>query len=146
MEKAAKLKKKVIGAMIYPAVVITIAVGIVSMIMIFVIPKFRENDSSRTSKPISRPSPSPAASQLVRQATAGRTSVRPIVSAMSVSRSAKGSTRRPDKLRSRSGHPGTDRSPASRVRWARLTAPACDLDANQQQLGNLGQRRSTAAP
>jgi type IV pilus assembly protein PilC len=42
MEKAAKLKKKVIGAMIYPAVVITIAVGIVSMIMIFVIPKFKQ--------------------------------------------------------------------------------------------------------
>src|SRR4029077_4891367 len=41
MEKAAKLKKKVVGAMIYPAVVISIAVGIVSMIMIFVIPKFR---------------------------------------------------------------------------------------------------------
>jgi type IV pilus assembly protein PilC len=41
MEKAAKLKKKVIGAMIYPAVVIMIAVGIVSMIMIFVIPKFK---------------------------------------------------------------------------------------------------------
>ena len=40
MEKAAKLKKKVIGAMIYPTVVISIAVGIVSMIMIFVIPKF----------------------------------------------------------------------------------------------------------
>lgn len=40
MEKAAKLKKKVIGAMIYPAVVIAIAVGIVSMIMIVVIPKF----------------------------------------------------------------------------------------------------------
>src|SRR5436190_1284820 len=40
MEKAAKLKKKVIGAMIYPAVVISIAVGIVSMIMVFVIPKF----------------------------------------------------------------------------------------------------------
>jgi len=40
MEKAAKLKKKVIGAMIYPAVVISIAVGVVSMIMIFVIPKF----------------------------------------------------------------------------------------------------------
>src|SRR5687768_11272277 len=34
MEKAAKLKKKVIGAMIYPAVVISIAVGIVSMIMV----------------------------------------------------------------------------------------------------------------
>src|SRR5438105_265505 len=42
MEKAAKLKKKVIGAMIYPAVVITIAVGIVSMIMIFVIPQFEK--------------------------------------------------------------------------------------------------------
>src|SRR5205823_2354847 len=40
MEKAAKLKKKVIGAMIYPTVVILIAVAIVSMIMIFVIPKF----------------------------------------------------------------------------------------------------------
>src|SRR5438270_4501889 len=38
MEKAQKLKKKVIGAMIYPVVVISIAVGIVSMIMIFVIP------------------------------------------------------------------------------------------------------------
>ncbi len=42
MEKAQKLKKKVIGAMIYPAVVISIAVGIVSMIMIFVIPKFEQ--------------------------------------------------------------------------------------------------------
>ena len=42
MEKAAKLKKKVIGAMIYPAVVISIAVGVVSMIMIFVIPKFKQ--------------------------------------------------------------------------------------------------------
>src|SRR5580700_7452247 len=42
MEKAAKLKKKVIGAMIYPIVVITIAVGVVSMIMIFVIPKFKQ--------------------------------------------------------------------------------------------------------
>jgi type IV pilus assembly protein PilC len=42
MEKAAKLKKKVIGAMIYPCVVVSIAVGIVSMIMIFVIPKFEQ--------------------------------------------------------------------------------------------------------
>ncbi len=40
MEKAAKLKKKVIGALIYPSVVISISVAIVSMIMIFVIPKF----------------------------------------------------------------------------------------------------------
>ena len=42
MEKAAKLKKKVIGAMIYPSVVISIAVGVVSMIMVFVIPKFKD--------------------------------------------------------------------------------------------------------
>jgi len=42
MEKAAKLKKKVLGAMIYPAVVIGIAVGVVTMIMIFVIPKFEQ--------------------------------------------------------------------------------------------------------
>jgi type IV pilus assembly protein PilC len=42
MEKAAKLKKKVVGAMIYPSVVIFIAVAIVSMIMIFVIPKFEQ--------------------------------------------------------------------------------------------------------
>jgi type IV pilus assembly protein PilC len=42
MEKAAKLKKKVIGAMIYPIVVISIAIGVVSMIMIFVIPKFKQ--------------------------------------------------------------------------------------------------------
>jgi type IV pilus assembly protein PilC len=42
MEKAAKLKKKVIGAMIYPIVVISIAIGVVSMIMVFVIPKFKD--------------------------------------------------------------------------------------------------------
>jgi type IV pilus assembly protein PilC len=42
MEKAAKLKKKIIGAMIYPVVVISIAVGVVSMIMIFVIPQFKK--------------------------------------------------------------------------------------------------------
>lgn len=42
MEKAQKLKKKVVGAMIYPAVVMTIAVGIVTMIMVFVVPKFKQ--------------------------------------------------------------------------------------------------------
>src|SRR4051812_36495466 len=42
MEKSARLKKKVIGAMIYPIVVISIAVGVVTMIMIFVIPKFKD--------------------------------------------------------------------------------------------------------
>src|SRR5665213_120535 len=42
MEKAAKLKKKVIGAMIYPITVISIAVLVVTVIMIFVIPKFKD--------------------------------------------------------------------------------------------------------
>ena len=40
MEKAQRLKKKVIGAMIYPAVVISIATLIVMGIMYFVIPQF----------------------------------------------------------------------------------------------------------
>jgi type IV pilus assembly protein PilC len=42
MEKAQKLKRRVIGAMIYPSVVITFSVLIVTGIMIFVVPKFRE--------------------------------------------------------------------------------------------------------
>ena len=42
LEKAQKLKSKVIGAMIYPAVVITIASGITLMIIIFLVPKFRD--------------------------------------------------------------------------------------------------------
>lgn len=42
MEKAQRLKRKVIGAMIYPIVVITFAVLIVSGIMIAVVPKFKE--------------------------------------------------------------------------------------------------------
>jgi type IV pilus assembly protein PilC len=42
MEKAEKLKKKIIGAMIYPIVVIGFAMSIVTGIMIFVIPKFEE--------------------------------------------------------------------------------------------------------
>jgi len=42
MEKAQRLKKKVVGAMIYPAVVICIAISIVTMIMIFVVPKFEQ--------------------------------------------------------------------------------------------------------
>jgi type IV pilus assembly protein PilC len=42
MEKAQRLKRRVIGAMIYPAVVITFSVLIVTGIMIFVVPKFRD--------------------------------------------------------------------------------------------------------
>jgi len=41
-EKAQSLKRKIIGAMIYPSAVITVAVLIVSFIMIFIIPKFKE--------------------------------------------------------------------------------------------------------
>ena len=41
MEKAQRLKRRIIGAMIYPGVVITIAVAIVTGIMYFVIPKFQ---------------------------------------------------------------------------------------------------------
>ena len=40
IEKAMKLKKKVKGAMIYPAIVMFVAVMVVAMIMIFVIPVF----------------------------------------------------------------------------------------------------------
>ena len=40
-EKAAKLKGKIVGAMIYPACIIGFAVSIVSAIMIVVIPKFK---------------------------------------------------------------------------------------------------------
>jgi type IV pilus assembly protein PilC len=42
MEKAAKLKSRIKGAMIYPAVVMTAAFGIVLGLMILVIPKFTE--------------------------------------------------------------------------------------------------------
>ncbi len=41
-EKSQSLKRKIIGAMIYPAAVITVAVGIVAFIMVFIIPKFKE--------------------------------------------------------------------------------------------------------
>jgi len=42
MEKAQKLKRRIIGAMIYPIVVIMFAGGIVTGIMVKVIPKFKE--------------------------------------------------------------------------------------------------------
>ncbi|MBW3539956.1 MAG: type II secretion system F family protein [Planctomycetes bacterium] len=41
-EKAQSLKRKVIGAMIYPAAVITVAGGIVFFIMYYIIPKFKK--------------------------------------------------------------------------------------------------------
>jgi type IV pilus assembly protein PilC len=42
MEKAQRLKRKVVGAMVYPIAVLTIAFGIVMGIMIVVIPKFEK--------------------------------------------------------------------------------------------------------
>ncbi|NOZ22813.1 MAG: type II secretion system F family protein [Planctomycetes bacterium] len=40
-EKSAKLKRQIVGAMVYPAVVVTIASVILTGIMIFIIPKFK---------------------------------------------------------------------------------------------------------
>ncbi len=40
MEKIAALKRKVKGAMLYPAIVLTVAVGVVAVLLIFVIPIF----------------------------------------------------------------------------------------------------------
>jgi type IV pilus assembly protein PilC len=40
MEKASKLRKKIRGAMIYPAVVLFVTISILLLIMIFVVPKF----------------------------------------------------------------------------------------------------------
>jgi len=42
MEKAAKLRRKIKGAMMYPAIVLTVAVVVVAIILIFVIPTFQE--------------------------------------------------------------------------------------------------------
>jgi len=42
MEKSQRLRRRIIGAMIYPIVVVLIAVAIVTAIMVFVIPKFKD--------------------------------------------------------------------------------------------------------
>ncbi len=42
MEKAERLKRKIKGAMVYPVAVITIALVILTAIMVFIIPKFEE--------------------------------------------------------------------------------------------------------
>jgi type IV pilus assembly protein PilC len=41
-EKAQKIKNKVVSAMVYPSVVIIVALGIVTFLMIFIVPKFQE--------------------------------------------------------------------------------------------------------
>ena len=42
MEKAQKIKNKVVGAMMYPMVVMVMALGILTFLMIVIIPKFKE--------------------------------------------------------------------------------------------------------
>ncbi len=42
MEKADKLKNKIVSAMVYPAIVLFIAVAILVFLMIFIVPKFKE--------------------------------------------------------------------------------------------------------
>ncbi len=42
MEKAQKIKGKVVAAMFYPTAVITVAVAILAILMVFVIPKFKD--------------------------------------------------------------------------------------------------------
>ncbi len=46
MEKAAKLKRKVKGAMVYPAITIIVAIAVVAVILVFVIPVFQDMFSS----------------------------------------------------------------------------------------------------
>jgi type IV pilus assembly protein PilC len=42
MEKAQRLKRKIRGALVYPTVVVVVAVAILTFIMVFIIPKFEE--------------------------------------------------------------------------------------------------------
>lgn len=46
MEKAMKLKSKIKGAMIYPATIVTVAVGVTAILLVFVIPVFAQLFSS----------------------------------------------------------------------------------------------------
>ncbi len=46
MEKAAKLKRKVKGAMVYPAITVIVAIAVVAVILVFVIPVFQDMFSS----------------------------------------------------------------------------------------------------
>jgi len=49
-EKAQKLKNKIVSAMVYPAIVMFIAVAILIFLMIFIVPKFKEMFSETDSK------------------------------------------------------------------------------------------------
>jgi len=41
MEKAEKLKNKIVSAMVYPMIVVLLAVGIMTFLMLFIVPKFK---------------------------------------------------------------------------------------------------------
>jgi type IV pilus assembly protein PilC len=41
-EKAQKVKNKVVAAMVYPAIVLFLAIGIMSFLMVFIVPKFQQ--------------------------------------------------------------------------------------------------------
>lgn len=58
-EKAQKLKNKIVSAMVYPAIVMFIAVGIVVFLMLVIVPKFKEMFASMEDKSL------PAISELV---------------------------------------------------------------------------------
>lgn len=49
-EKAQKLKNKIVSAMVYPAIVMFIAVAILIFLMVFIVPKFKEMFSSTDSE------------------------------------------------------------------------------------------------
>ena len=58
MEKAQKIKGKVIAAMFYPIAVLIVATGILSILMVYVIPKFKEVFAGMLEAPATaRPSP-----------------------------------------------------------------------------------------
>lgn len=42
LEKAAAIRAKIVGAMIYPAVIVLVAIAVVSAVIVFIIPKFQE--------------------------------------------------------------------------------------------------------
>jgi len=49
-EKAQKLKNKIVSAMVYPVIVMFIAVGILVFLMVFIVPKFKEMFASTDSE------------------------------------------------------------------------------------------------
>jgi len=42
LENIAELRRKVIGAMVYPAMIVLVAIGVVTFLLVFVIPKFKD--------------------------------------------------------------------------------------------------------